>query len=313
LTGTGSLLLHQARPDVPGSPALRDGFGFSLAAGNLGRGPQADLAVGVWMEDVVGDDGAGGVNVFYATSSGLQTTGSQLWTQDTADIADVAEQADRFGYAVAVGNFGRGPQADLAVGVPFQELGAADGAGVVNAIYGSADGLTADGNQLWSQATDGVFGTTELNDYLGFRLAAGNVGRGGQADLVIGVPGEAANGEEDAGVTHLLYGTKTGLTADGSQLWYQGTQGVAGEPEEGDQLGMAIAIGNFGNGATRDLALGVPTEDLGSIQAAGAVNVLYGSSGGITTTGNEVLSQNTDGTDEAAESGDLFGETLATS
>ena len=313
LTGTGSQILHQERPGVPGTAALRDGFGTSLAAGNLGRGSFPDLAVGVWIERVVGDDGAGGVNVFYGSADGLALSESQLWTQNSRGILDRAENPDRFGYVVAIANFGNGSQDDLAVGVPFESVGDIRDAGAVNVIYGSTNGLTATGNQLWSQATDGVFGTTEVNDYFGFRLGAGNLGRGGQADLVIGVPEEDASGADGTGVVHVLYGTQTGLTADGSQLWYQGITGVVDDPEEGDSLGRAIAIGSFGSGATKDLALGVPGEDLGSVLSTGAVNVLYGATSGITSTGNELFTQDTDGTDEAAESGDLFGGSLTSS
>jgi hypothetical protein len=311
LTGSGSQILHQDRPGVPGTPFVRDNFGFSLAAGNLGRGSRPDLAVGIWLERVVGDDAAGGVNVFYATNAGLQTSGSQLWTQNTPGILDLSESPDRFGYSVAIGNFGNQQPGDLAVGVPFEKVGDVAQAGAVNVIYGSPDGLTADGDQLWSQASDGVFGTTETSDYLGWRVEAGNLGKGGQADLVIGVPREDASGETDTGVVHVLYGTPTGLTADGSQLWYQGITGVEDDPEEGDELGRAIDIGNFGKTVHGDLALGVPDEHVGSLLAAGAVNVLYGSAGGVTTTGNQLLTQDTDGTDDVAEAGDLLGGALA--
>jgi len=311
LTGTGSRLLHQDRSGVPGQAAQRDNFGFSLAAGNLGRGRFDDLAVGVWLDDVVGDDGAGGVNVFYGSAEGLATTGSELWNQNSPGIVDQAENPDRFGYSVAIGNLGASKQADLAVGVPFESVGSVADAGAVNVIYGSPDGLTADGNQIWHQASDGVFGTTEKNDFFGFTVAVGNLGHTGQADLVVGVPREDASGAVDTGVVHVLYGSPTGVTSDGSQLWYQGTEGVAGAPEDGDEFGTSLAIGSFGKGAPKDLAVGVPVEDVGSVTAAGAVNVLYGSPSGLTVTGNQLWTQDSDGTDDAAESTDIFGGSLA--
>ncbi|HYU58354.1 MAG TPA: hypothetical protein VEO00_09930, partial [Actinomycetota bacterium] len=61
----------------------------------------------------------------------------------------------------------------------------------------------------------------------------------------------------------------------------------------------------------KDLAVGVPVEDVGSVTAAGAVNVLYGSPSGLTVTGNQLWTQDSDGTDDAAESTDIFGGSLA--
>jgi hypothetical protein len=313
LTGTGSQLLHQDRPGVPGTADNLDNFGFSLAAGNLGRGRFDDLAVGVWKDRVATpDDAAGAVNVFYGSATGLATTGSQWWTQDTPGMLDQPESPDRFGYSVAIGNFGGSGQADLAAGVPFEKVGSIDGAGAVSVIYGSTDGLTSTGNQLWNQASPDVIGTAEASDFFGFVLAAGNLGKSRHDDLVVGLPREDA-GAVDAGVVHVLYGSPAGVTAEGNQLWYQGTVDVAGGPEEGDWFGNALAVGNFGRSAVQDLAIGAEDEDIGNVSAAGAVNVLYGSPTGVTVTGNQLFSQDTDGTDEAAEAGDLFGSSLASS
>ena len=53
--------------------------------------------------------------------------------------------------------------ADLAVGVPGEDVGAAGRhAGAVNVLYGSPTGLTAVGDQLWSQATTGIKGGRHL-------------------------------------------------------------------------------------------------------------------------------------------------------
>jgi len=313
LTGTGSQLLHQDRPGVPGTADRLDNFGHSLAAGNLGKGRFEDLAVGVWKDRVATpDDAAGAVNVFYGSANGLATTGSQWWNQDTPGMLDQPESPDRFGYSVAIGNFGGSGQADLAAGVPFEKVGSIQDAGAVSVIYGSPDGLTSSGNQLWHQASPDVIGTAEPFDDFGFVVAAGNLGATRHADLVVGVPREDA-GADQAGVVHVLYGSPTGVTAEGNQLWYQGTEGVAGGPEEMDWFGNALAVGNFGRSAVQDLAVGVPDEDIGTISAAGAINVLYGSPAGVTVTGNQLFSQDTDGTDEAAEPGDIFGSSLASS
>ena len=59
-----------------------------------------------------------------------------------------------------------------------------------------------------------------------------------------------------------------------------------------------------------DLAIGVPGEDIGAITGAGAVNVLYGSGGGLSAGGDQVWHQDWVGVQGMAEAGDQFGFSL---
>ena len=58
---------------------------------------QNDLAVGAPGEGIGAAGGAGAVHVIYGTATGLTSTGSQQWTQNSAGIADTAEAGDGFG------------------------------------------------------------------------------------------------------------------------------------------------------------------------------------------------------------------------
>jgi hypothetical protein len=60
---------------------------------------------------------------------------------------------------------------DLAIGVPFEDFAATNDGGV-NVIYGSATGLSATGNQFWSQNTAGIEGGAESGDQFGDPLGA---------------------------------------------------------------------------------------------------------------------------------------------
>jgi hypothetical protein len=80
---------------------------------------------------------------------GLSPTGSQTFWQGTGGAAGAAEQLDLFGFALAVGNFGGGGAADLAIGSPLEDVGAAPDAGAVTALYGSVGGLTSGGSQAF--------------------------------------------------------------------------------------------------------------------------------------------------------------------
>jgi FG-GAP repeat len=78
--------------------------------------------------------------------------------------------------------------------------------------------------------------------------------------------------------------------------------------EAGDFFGAALAVGDFNNNASADLAVGAPIESVGSAPQAGAVSVLYGSSGaGLSTTGGQLFTQ----VGDAPEGFDQFGFAVA--
>ena len=115
-----------------------------------------------------------------------------------------------------------------------------------------------------------------------------------------------------AGAVNVLYGTAAGLTGSGSQTFTQNSPGVGSTAEVGDLFGFALAAGDFDNDGFADLAVGVPFESVGTLDAAGAVNVLYGTAAGLTGAGSQSFTQNSPGVGSIAEEpGDLFGSALA--
>ena len=108
------------------------------------------------------------------------------------------------------------------------------------------------------------------------------------------------------GVT-ILYGSATGLTATGSQIWTQSSAGVPGVSEVGDEFGSALLISRLRGAAGSGLTIGIPYEDTGSIADAGAATVLFGGTGGVTATGSKTWSQESAGVPGPAEKNDWFG------
>jgi hypothetical protein len=132
----------------------------------------------------------------------------------------------------------------------------------------------------------------------------------GYDDLAIGVPGEDIGNTLDAGAVNVIYGSRNGLTSAGNQFWHQDSPGIAGGSERSDRFGSSLAIGDFNQDGYDDLAIGVPREDIEALSDAGGVNIIFGSVRGLTSSGNQFLSQN-DLSDTRAERADFFGATVA--
>src|SRR5204863_441085 len=122
---------------------------------------------------------------------------------------------------------------------------------------------------------------------------------------------EKINGVSQAGAVHILYGSASGLRATGSQFWSQNSSGILDTAETDDFFGDALVAGDFNGDGFADLAIGVDQEDLGGIDDCGAVNVIYGSSQGLRTTGNQLWTQESSGVLDMAEAEDQFASALA--
>ena len=138
-------------------------------------------------------------------------------------------------------------------------------------------------NQIWEQANPDIIGVAEQGDIFGTSLTVGDFDGDGRDDLGIGVPREDVGSLTDAGAANVLYGSNIGLTISRNEIWTQESN-VEGVEEEFDLFGSSLASADFNGDNRADLAIGVRGESVGSIQAAGAVNVLYSSSSGVAIT-----------------------------
>jgi hypothetical protein len=311
LTVAGNAMWHLASTGVPGDPGAGDNFGRALAAGDFNGDGYCDLAVGAPGKSVTGHGGAGEVFVLFGSAAGLTASGAQEWNQDSAYVQGVPESGDAFGWSLAAGDFNGDGKADLAIGIPYEDLPAGVDGGSVSVFTGTAGGLSAVGDPCFDQNTPGVEGGVENYDKFGWSLAAGDFNGDGKADLAIGVPYEDLYGYDDGGEVHVFTGTAGGLSPYGDPGFDQNSSGVQGGVETGDKFGWALAAGDFNGDGKADLAIGVPGEDLAGGTDGGAVHIFQGGASGLTTWFDPGFDQDYPGIPGSVESGDQFGYALA--
>jgi Ca2+-binding RTX toxin-like protein len=311
-------LITQASPDMLDNPNRGDAFGRSLVAGDFNGDGKDDLVVGVNENLGVLAD-AGAVQVVYGSNRGLTAAGNQLWHKDTQGVKGEARAQDYFGSKLAVGDFNGDGYADLVASTRGSDFGNPN---TVSVLHGSAQGLTADNNQIWRQGQNGLKGEevvkdasigVAFGDRFGSALATGDFNGDGKDDLAIGDPLEMINNKGEAGAVNVLYGSDTGLTANNSQFWHQDVKGMQSLTQQTSTwFGYSLAAADFNGDGKDDLAVGIPLAIVGGREEAGAVGVLYGSKYGLTAAGNQVFTQNSPGMDNTtAELGDMFGSVLA--
>ncbi len=133
----------------------------------------------------------------------------------------------------------------------------------------------------------------------------------GHEDLVVGSLFREVEGFGSAGSASALYGSEQPLSTNRSQFITQAAPGMHDEPWYGDNLGWAIATGDFNGDGRDDVAISAPEEVVERHRLAGVVQVLYGAKDGISLSRGRQLSAATAGIKGEPAKELLFGLALA--
>jgi hypothetical protein len=295
-----------------------EGGSAGVARGDFNGDGVTDLAVGVPGEDRslttfegLGDGttrevpDAGVVHIIYGSATGLTSAGNQLFDQATGK-----EDNDRFGAALASGDFNGDPYSDLAVGVPGERDSSGRVVGAVQIFYGTPQGLVRTGSQIF-QASQFLIPVTGPDLTVVFRenmsLVWGDFDGNMVGDLAI--EGAAQSSSCDVGVVLLLGAAGLPLSTSRKQeVFVRG--GCRPNTVFND---AALAAGDLNGDARDELVVGTPHANVTTIRA-GRVTILAGAATGVTPQPMQEINEPAfanplDDTD--AEFGDEFGAALA--
>lgn len=301
--GTNSGLLPGSKQTIQQDSffagAANSQFGSSVVIADFNNDGFGDVVTGAPNAQVFGVN-SGAVQVTYGSAFGLSSR-REVFHRAIQGIPGLHEAGDRFGSALAAGDFDGDGFKDLAVGA----AGAGDlvdGAGAVHILYGSANGVSTR-NQILAQSFIGQPVTS--GDQFGGSLAAGDFNRDGVEDLAVGAPGDNIGVQTDAGSVFIYYGRR-GQQLNQSQAQHVVQSfGTLGSVEANDQFGHSLAARDINNDGAADLVVTAPFEDEDNFE--GVAHVLFGSNTGISVLGTRLLKQGAQNVAGTPEIGDFLG------
>ncbi len=168
------IVLYQGAAGVPDRPEAGDRFGQALDAANFSsNAADVDLAISASSEDagsgvrLVADVGT--VDVVRSVNGNLSSVGAQSLTQSFAGVPGASEAGDNFGLFLAAGDFHGTGSNDLAVGVPYEDVGPLVNAGAVTVLDSDGTRLnpSASGAAVITLDSPGVPGASQPHDGFG--------------------------------------------------------------------------------------------------------------------------------------------------
>ncbi|MFI9250765.1 FG-GAP and VCBS repeat-containing protein [Streptomyces sp. NPDC053069] len=196
---SGPLSVGQDDPAAP-MTRLPLAHGWNGQVGDVNGDGYGDLVTGIqydthFTQDPHGAHSGGEIQVLYGSAHGITADQQPVAIhQDTPGVPGVGKDGGQFGSSLSVGDVNGDKYADVLVGVPWKTVGSAKWAGEAVLLRGSAAGLTGAEATAYTQNTAGVPGTAETEDHFGWAVHLADLNKDGEAEVVVGTPGENTDG-----------------------------------------------------------------------------------------------------------------------
>lgn len=319
-TAEGLTLAGQIAYDelvLGGEPGLEDLFGSALATGDWNGDGADDLAIGVPGDDTDDGGSAGSVYILYGNDAQGGVPG-ELFDGEVdhfflhISLGGFPDPNDRFGSALATGDFDGDGTDDLAIGIAGDNVQVGlSYAGSVSILLGGGFGLSPAGGNNFSRLHLSYADTLQNGEQFGAALAAGDFDGDGVDELAVGAPGRNGDTELWVGEVVVLEFEPDGVGIDVADHWvWQEGEGIPGAEEQSDGWGRALAAGDFRGDGADDLVIGAAWESVGSDAFAGAIAILPGAPGvGLPTNANLYTQDDLSG--QSSREDELFGAAFA--
>ena len=236
-----------------------------------------------------------------------------IFTQGKENLKETSESNDNFGSFIETGDFDNDGRYDLIITAPNEITDSGYNEGTVHVLYGfpslENNELLSRENPQFSNGNSAGFGESS---------ATGDFNGDGYDDLVIGIPYEDINGETDAGAIQIFYGSESGFP--NITTLHQDAPKIGGVVHAGDLFGASIAAGDINADGYDDIVVGAPQDyywpnesycEKYSCGQVGSVNVIFGSSAGLTGSNDRYFRQNSHRVGGRSWVGDEFGAEVA--
>ncbi|WP_411139250.1 VCBS repeat-containing protein [Streptomyces sp. C10] len=278
---TGTVVLWGSSAGLSGGTTLPGGWG--LHGGDFDGDGRADLLLDNYYAS--GRLDGDGPTVLYGPLSrdGKAHRKDSLGTDWGDDIVP---------RAIIVGDLTGDGRDDLVTSQGFEEMQERG-----RFFKGDDDGLEHTSDDLNSYSGNGVIGDFDGDGY---------------GDLVVRDVGEVSEDSESRpGELRLFRGSASGPGSRVQRI-VQETLGLTGIDKHSvaDGFGDVLAAGDVNGDGYADLAVGLPGEDAGQVSDTGAVVLLLGGKKGLTSSGAQVITQDTPGVPGRGELADRFGAAL---
>lgn len=277
---------------------IDDESGSSVSkAGDINGDGFDDIIIGAYTADPNGFIEAGQAYVIFGKQSGFSPilelsslNGLNGFTINGSSSVS-GNYPDFLGYSVgSAGDINQDGFDDIVIGAPGADPNTVNDAGITYVILGKSNGYspvfdlsTLNGNNGFEIHGKNSIGSGIESDLSGYSVnSAGDINGDGFDDLIVGAPGNDANGNFESGEVYIIFGKASGFNPVIDLTNLDGTNGFSiNGAVAGDIFGNSTgSAGDINGDGLDDIIIGSYYADVGSAMDAGKTYIIFGKSNG---------------------------------